>query len=479
MKNIQFLFFCLLALIISSCQNDELSPLSDEKTEPLISTDNLTVSPQLAERAALMFRKSGTKNNRLKSASSTVENISTVYDEDGTPAMYIIDYSDNGGFIIVGATKNYHPILAYSDSGSFDIKNSDMPTGVAEWILDGKSIVKKQMKEQNPDSLALFHRAWRIYEEPKNEEMSILKNGNNDDFYTTVSQLMQQWTMQGIRYQDYSPDMDISLEIHNLVLSKTMDYYPTKAFILTEYDDITEVIGPLMTTTWDQGPPYNMFIPNGYPTGCVATAMAQVMNYHRWPRHFHWDAMRNNYNGSGITEDEKSSVANLMLGAGMYVHTDYGANGSSAKTSDVPAALKTYFGYAPAVKHTDYDFSAVAREIGARRPVILNGKRDSFLGIISYNGHAWVCDGYTFLSSRRKTTVVVINGMEMPVRVDYVPIDGWIAEYSMSYLHMNWGWDGKYNAWFHPHNWGFSNNRGEYIDYKHGKGMVINIYPNR
>ena len=44
------------------------------------------------------------------------------------------------------------------------------------------------------------------------------------------------------------------------------------------------VVGPLLTTTWNQWGPYNNLCPQGCPSGCVPTAVAQIMNYWKWPK---------------------------------------------------------------------------------------------------------------------------------------------------------------------------------------------------
>ena len=53
--------------------------------------------------------------------------------------MHIFNYED-GGFIIVGATRNYYPILAYSDKGSFVLKDDMGPVDV--WLEETKVCIK-------------------------------------------------------------------------------------------------------------------------------------------------------------------------------------------------------------------------------------------------------------------------------------------------------------------------------------------------
>lgn len=84
---------------------------------------------QATEVAGLFLAANGkdavtTRNGSIEPdafSGKTVKDIKTVYGEDNTPSMYIINY-EGGGFVIVGATKNYYPILAYSDTNSINIE---------------------------------------------------------------------------------------------------------------------------------------------------------------------------------------------------------------------------------------------------------------------------------------------------------------------------------------------------------------------
>ena len=185
-------------------------------------------------------------------------------------------------------------------------------------------------------------------------------------------------------------------------------------------------IHPLLSCLWGQGSPYN----NQCPTidgskavaGCVATAMAQVMYYHRWPVEktttvgslasttFNWENIYDRYTNN----EDGNEVAKLMHYCGVSVNMDYGVNASSASTSDVPSALKKYFDYdagARYVKRSNYNYSdwmaLIYNELSAMRPVIFGGQSTG-------GGHAFVCDGYD----------------------------------EDDFFHINWGWSGMSNGYF-------------------------------
>lgn len=202
-------------------------------------------------------------------------------------------------------------------------------------------------------------------------------------------------------------------------------------------------IEPLVKTMWDQGAPYNDQCPKDGSqatyTGCVATAMAQVMNYFQYPecgtgsisynaetiqkrlslnftrKPFDWDNMADTYVSGNYTQEQVDAVAYLMKACGYAVKMDYGSDSSGALALNIAKGLVTYLGYDPNLTYNlRQDYSASEWEemiydnlknIG---PVIYGG------GSLIGGGHSFVCDGYD--------------------------TDG--------YFHFNWGWTGMSNGYF-------------------------------
>ncbi len=221
---------------------------------------------------------------------------------------------------------------------------------------------------------------------------------------------------------------------------------------------LTFQYGPLLSTSWGQGVGYNDLAPNNgcsnysngrTPTGCVATAMSQIMKYYQYPSNYNWTQM---YDGSGSNE-----TARLMLDAGNSVGMDWGCSGSSAETSSVPNALKSTFGYS-AADYMDFSIATTKSELNAGYPVILRGgeKATKWLIFNVYeNGHAWICDG--------------IRQYSVPVRVS-AGLHGYITVFHNAWTyHMNWGWSGMYNGWYSA-SWQVGSDT---FTYK--AGMVYNI----
>ncbi len=136
------------------------------------------------------------------------------------------------------------------------------------------------------------------------------------------------------------------------------------------------VVNPLIKTLWDQSAPFNNYCPtydNGMTTysGCVATAMAQMMYYHQWPPQgrgsntyedevgdsetqtlsrdfsqstYAWDDMLLSYK-NGYTTAQANAVARLMSDCGIAVNMHYGSEGSGALTIAARNALVNNFDY--------------------------------------------------------------------------------------------------------------------------------------
>lgn len=191
---------------------------------------------------------------------------------------------------------------------------------------------------------------------------------------------------------------------------------------------------PLLSTKWDQGIPYNDLCPidRNYGqrsvTGCVATAMAQVMAYHKWPKNptgshggevfegttFDWDNMLDEYEAGKYNSTQSKAVAWLMRCCGASVDMQYSAWESGAYSCDVQVALRTYFDYNASMQMLWRDYykmsdwnDIVYKEVSSGRPVYYSGRSER-------GGHAFVCDGY-------------MGG---------------------GFFHFNWGWGGYQDGYF-------------------------------
>ena len=223
----------------------------------------------------------------------------------------------------------------------------------------------------------------------------------------------------------------------------------------------TPVVKPLVTAKWMQNAPFNddcNDIGQSSVTGCVATAMAQIMYYHKWPMQgtgshsysyklnfggdigvktitpsvdfsthtYNWSTMQDAYGlyideesgqtrNASYTDAQAADVACLLHDCGVSVDMTYAGGASSAGSDKVPYALSAFFGYDRGMTYlrkqiySDDEWAQMLRsELDARRPVLYSGQTER------NEGHAFVCDGYD----------------------------------NAGYYHMNWGWQGMGNGYY-------------------------------
>lgn len=333
-------------------------------------------------------------------------------------ALYVFNTSDKRGFVIVSGTDCIDPIVAYSTDGSFDPNN--IPPNMMWWLNDQAEFINyAQNNDLKPTRESID--AWRVLEDEK----------------------------------------------------------------LPYFGQDSKAITRLTTSKWNQEPLYNNMCPtdNGgrCVTGCVATAMAQILYYWKYPyvgkgslayawngtaiqvffneAYYNYDVMLDEITPSS-PQEAIDAVALLSYHCGVSVKMDYSSESSGALSEDVIPALRKYFKYAPDSLHfysrSDSRFynpnsiispntkdtawvNLLRDEILKKRPIFYAGHSPND-GV--HARHAFVCDGW---NSTAKT------------------------------MHFNWGWGGTGDAWCNVYN---SNLRSAYgYVFSNDHRVIIGITP--
>ncbi len=343
------------------------------------------VSPEKARQVASFFYQAQTagsinykKGAELKLAfTSSSKAYSATALTSPVNYFYAFNAGEKNGFVIISADDAVSPVLAYSTEG--EISLTDMPVNAAKWLEGYRSQLQYVIENK--------------------------------------------------------------IEASDEVKAEWDNYYHQRSLGKKE----TNAVSPLMQTKWNQSPHYNALCPYDNSrnertvTGCVATAMAQVMKYWNYPEQgtgFHsynhskygtisanfgntkyeWSKMPNSVTSAN------NAVATLMQHCGVSVDMNYGVDVSGAYViNDYTAvehcseyALEKYFGYAEELKgvqrknYTSADWEKLLKnELDANRPIL-------YAGFGTGGGHAFVCDGYD----------------------------------NNSMFHFNWGWGGYYDGYF-------------------------------
>ncbi|MDD2411478.1 MAG: C10 family peptidase [Bacteroidales bacterium] len=273
---------------------------------------------------------------------------------------------ETGGFVAISLFDEVRPLLAYSFSGNLDLNN--IPDNANSWYLSAGRKILEQSKLNIVNSEALLERQ--------------------------------------------------SMDAGSFIVNTQKNPY-------------------LVNSSWGQGCHFNQYCPadiNGpcgrCLTGCVATAMAQIMYYWQYPQfgtsshsyQSNYGVLSANFgeteymwaNMTDTVTAENTAVATLMYHLGVAVEMNYTSSASSAAVPN--SALQNYFSYSQnqeSVYMSDYSthewIDILKNEIDHLRPVLYVG----FLDFVPV-GHAWVCDGYD----------------------------------SMDYFHFNWGQNGDSGGFY-------------------------------
>ena len=237
--------------------------------------------------------------------------------------------------------------------------------------------------------------------------------------------------------QTANPNLKFWLKGYEKRISETIKHnLPIKA--KDEIDAPKKDVPILIKTHWGQDLPYNKVIrattSKSYPTGCIATAMSQVMKYYEWPKNgtgshsyydsecskrsysrnfdhpYNWEDMLNEYSNGAYSSTQADAVAELMFDTGVSVNMEYGLTGSGTYTEQVPYAMVHHFGYDKGIAHAYRSYYSdeeweelIYTELADGRPVMYGGCTSED------EGHEFICDGY---------------------------------QASTDKYHFNWGWEG-------------------------------------
>ena len=347
-----------------------------------------------AQSQATQLRTAAVRQNQNQNQLQLQSDEPIVLSKDGQPALYIFNM-EQGGFVIVSAESDTRrQVLARTESGRFDPANV---SGPFKDVIDGYMDGIGRLRRATPAQRAQMQKA--------------LSAPATTEAIQTASGQYQAAQMQ-----------------------KTV----------SRAKSLPDSVAPLLDSIkWGQGAPFNLMCPTyesegstyHYVAGCVATAVAQVMMYHRWPAQgrgsdsymwyegnktlsadfsqstYLWDQMLPSYN-NGYTETQADAVALLIRDVGVAMHMEYTSTGSGAAFR--ATSMVDYFDYDKNIRYLDSKYCSTDDWEGELRQELADGRPVLCSGGSSHGGHEFVCDGYN------------ADGL----------------------FHYNFGWNGLSNGWY-------------------------------
>lgn len=435
-------------LSFTACNDDypelEAPQSTESKIETIIPTrsgDRSVVTKTNLDNIIAKMR------GRAKTRSAYPQNytIQTITGESGKPAVYVVNFENNGGFILISASKRYNPILAYSETGHFNLEHNIRE--LKEWENTVISEIRKN--ETLPmDSVRKYLAEWGKYEpqfvaavspQPMsgslpNDEFLTLQTIVQDSVMAWSSKGYEVYTIDGCPYLDDTQKADLKEAIIGGMYPPYMEYWDELTRIVKRERVVTSNVDNFVHSAWGQEAGYNQFfkiLENGKRAyaGCGPVAAGQIMYYFRHPNTYNWDAMRLY---SSTTES-----ARLLYDIAVNSDAIPEITGTSTNIENMKIAFET-MGYSVQYKEIDGFFSSITANCDQRKPVYARGESD-------IEGHAWVISGYHVRDVRHDYEVWTFMRYS-----SFSIYENLFSDSNMSYeFYINWGTYGKDNGYYY------------------------------
>ncbi len=434
-----------LFLIIWSCQKAKNTSTSINEKYP--ETQIKLVPEDVARSIAVSFLPNSyfDASNPLNhspvhsklSGNNQIKSSYIIPDTYGTPAIYVYNYDNAQGSLLVSADYQMNTIVAFIEQGEF--KKGAIPGGLMIWL------------EKTIENFEVVRRGWYDNTAAAKVQWDAQITGTVNNATRTTG------NTQTLRGQAIMGDPDHPVNCNTLPP-------PT-----------SHTSGPLLPITWGQSCTYNDLCPamscprpctgnTSAFTGCVATSTAQIIRY--WKAATTYDA-NYDYNSMPVALGN-SEVQRLMKNIGTLAQLNYGCDGTDGDNQKIPVILTQFFGFSSAT-YSGYDvgsYATISSNVNTGWPALVGGcaEKNSFLFFYTpKNCHEWVIDGTQSFTSWYCT-------------------GGKPASSSGLMLHMNWGWheqygENDYNGWFQFDNWTVVRNDGTFDFKKYAADMIYSIHP--
>lgn len=381
--------------------------------------------------------------------------------------LYLLNFENNQGYVLTSADRRVPAVFAYSSEGT--LKDTITNPGVNLLLERVMYYIDKKKKEFQENRLKLAIAAQEdIFKGlSKKEQEDLISKG----LFDKNGKRIVTKRMAPIDCFELYPETPDGLQY-------APRHQPDPIYTYGPWNNVY-VKNPLVKTLWNQSGDYNNKVSfscqhDEAPVGCVATAVGQIMGYHKKPNNFkgrtmHWTDMTEPYYGAMFSyiydrnATAKEDIQHLLAKLGDYDLLDmgYGCNGSG---SNISKAFRTFkkLGYDANIE--GYNSEKIISEIKNNRPVYVRGcsirtwidtpwwefwTRDHY----EYSEcHAWVVDGYV----KRTRNVTVTRFDECLNREFKYSYDS-----SIELIHNNFGWGGSPSG----------NNTGTYTSGWYYKGL--------
>lgn len=420
------------SILLFSCDKETaIKPVEDIEADDAVETVSqrrLSASNiYLSSEDAITVVELSKQTLFTKSNFSLIKDVVTLPDEEGVPAVYVVNLDD--GFVLVSGHKTSPPILAEVSKGSFSAESED--DALSFLIGELTNDVIKHKSDTLSESLKML---WSQYEEKVYPE--IIQTRTYSTVWDAIGAYMQMWREDGFNVYVLNQQPPGLLNSEYEFLCSEASNYERDGYDYMDYSYITEKVigttlqkGPYLTTSWGREYPYYSSTSGSFNDGTLA--VGQLMKYYEYPNSYFWDQMPDY-----LTNTPNSHISYLLSS----IESSLSSLQSSGQTK--PNSIKNYLYTNYYSSISSHNTSSALSSINNRYPFIMTGENSSG------STFAWCCDGYKKIDYHDEYTVWVIADSAYP-DFDYEVAGSLYKEaHTVYYYHINWGDNGSNDGWF-------------------------------
>lgn len=455
-------------MLLSACSDLDESPVvpeleSSEIQQEELVVDSIYVNEVEANHVADLYipsSRSGNRETRL------------VNDRNGDAGFYIINNIQSPGFVLVSAKKTFQPVLAYSETGHFEI-----PTGIPyldEWISNALECVSSSNHSESRNTAI---NEWRRFENHLPVSGIHASRAIDYDEYTELRTIFEDsinsWRSRGYevyrldeyRFRDEQQRMEVYSSAEGSMYPQYIEDFELLSFIVKEYKSIRGGTQIEINYPWRQEYPFNQAFPilsNGYHAyvGCSAVAAGLIMKYYQHPTTYNWNLIP--------TDGKTKETSELLYDIASNSNPTYKLHATSISLKDLCETIGKR-GYSKASK-TSFNLATADSQLDSRKPIIVGSLWINSIGV--EERHAWVCSGTSIIQTEEQIMLWTFSDRRQLNRIGQIYST---ASGGFKFYYVNFGWGTSINGYY-------SNlfTIGPEGSTSHSlKEMIINIQPSR
>lgn len=424
--------FLLMLISVVSCANENIPVLNDVEEDVF-----QTVGDEWSVYENDIINIIDKIGSPIKSRTQNYS-VSYIVDSNGKPCVYVVNFGECDGYLLISATKKFDPVLAFSYTGHYNV-GTNKPAGLICWENEICEAIET-VNELSADSLLKISKLWKFYlaSEEENSVKDSIPNAKSKSMGSyEFGDVMDAYLVMcsNLRSQGYEIlEMSNLSEQENTIVKEYVD-----AMTYPDYEDIryqicivasktenrSTFIDNFVKTTWEQQSGFNSAFPyrNGkqISVGCGTIAAGQIMRYYEHTTKFNWVDMPLNK----ATTETSEFLFDLAYctNPGIY----WGDTSTNIKNMNESFRV---FGYKSECKELSEDL--VYNNLKNKKPVYLDGVSGSG------TGHAWIASGYKQDLFMSKKQLFVIA---WPNKYDSVLTFGEESVSDYPYVYYIWGYN--------------------------------------